>query len=454
MDALKKAELAKRNAQLDNPSSSPSSPPSPGHIADTQTTSAETIQPGFASAHTRTDTASRTETRTEIQADISATQSERFEFIDQGFLSEINRGAKTAKVSSLSLQEIDPQIDPHPAAPLSLAMETEAEGEQQQEAIQNLFEAKKNSQASQTTSSGKIFGIAIGVASLLALVAIGLYFWMELQPKSGLQRGPVTATYQGQETAQSSAVTMPLAPVEKPVSPSATTAVVPTYDEESSSNEVLNTRTNTRTRQSPPEPSKKTFRIASTNPPSNTTLDRAYEALTRGDDDTAKAAYVKTLDADPKNIDALAGLAVISQRAGNTAQAADYYVQMLDADPRNALALSGLINLQSRMDPFEAETRVKQALSTQPDSPALNFTLGNVYARSKRWNEAQQAYFKALTVDPGNPDYLFNLAISLDQLRQPKLAANYYVQAIAAIDNRPGSFDKTKASERLQQLQQ
>jgi Tfp pilus assembly protein PilF len=208
------------------------------------------------------------------------------------------------------------------------------------------------------------------------------------------------------------------------------------------------------TRRTAPAPTQKLFRVTAPVSVSNQTLDRAYTALTQGDDAGARAAYEKVLAVDPKNADAMAGLAVIAQRAGNPAQAADYYLQMLDADPRNAAALSGLINLQSRMDPFDAETRIKQALSTQPDSPALNFSLGNVWARNKRWNDAQQAYFKAVSGDPGNPDYLFNLAVSLEQLRQPKLAANYYAQAVAAADNRPGSFDKAKASERLQQLQQ
>ena len=101
-----------------------------------------------------------------------------------------------------------------------------------------------------------------------------------------------------------------------------------------------------------------------------------------------------------------------------------------------------------------AETRLKQALSSQPDSGPLNFSLGNIYARTKRWNDAQQAYFKAVTGDPGNPDYLFNLAISLDQMRQPKLAAKYYAVALSAAESRPATFDKNQVSDRLQKLQQ
>jgi tetratricopeptide (TPR) repeat protein len=46
-----------------------------------------------------------------------------------------------------------------------------------------------------------------------------------------------------------------------------------------------------------------------------------------------------------------------------------------------------------------------------------------------RWNDAQQAYFRAYSAEPDNPDILYNLAISLEHLRQNKLAAQYYAQA-------------------------
>ena len=48
--------------------------------------------------------------------------------------------------------------------------------------------------------------------------------------------------------------------------------------------------------------------------------------------------------------------------------------------------------------------------------------LGNQLAQQGRWSEAQQEYFKAFASEPDNADFAYNLAVSLDHLRQPKLA--------------------------------
>jgi len=126
-----------------------------------------------------------------------------------------------------------------------------------------------------------------------------------------------------------------------------------------------------------PAPSiRKLFQVSKEAIATNPSLNHAYDALTRGDDASAKSAYEQVLSKDPKNADALAGLAVLAQRAGQPQTAADYYLQMLEADPKNAQAISGLVNLPSRMDAGSLESRIKQALVAQPDSAALRGATG------------------------------------------------------------------------------
>jgi tetratricopeptide (TPR) repeat protein len=95
---------------------------------------------------------------------------------------------------------------------------------------------------------------------------------------------------------------------------------------------------------------------------------------------------------------------------------------VLESDPGDVTAQAALINLRGGGDAGQSESRLKTLLAGQPDSPALHFALGNLYARQGRWSEAQQAYFQAYALEPDNADYLFNVAVSLDHLRQNKLA--------------------------------
>ena len=82
----------------------------------------------------------------------------------------------------------------------------------------------------------------------------------------------------------------------------------------------------------------------------------------------------------------------------------------------------------------------------------LYFTLGNQYAQQGRWAEAQQAYFKAFADRSGQSGFRLQLAVSLDQLHQPKLALEYYRRALALAEKRSASFDPEAARTRVQQL--
>jgi tetratricopeptide (TPR) repeat protein len=182
-------------------------------------------------------------------------------------------------------------------------------------------------------------------------------------------------------------------------------------------------------------------------------VELGYAAFERGDLDTARDNYQSALVKDPLNRDALLGLAAIDVRTQQYASAEARYLKLLERDPRDAYAHAGLIGLRGRGDPVATESRIKNLLAQQPESNVLQFTLGNQYAAGGRWPEAQQAYFKAYAADPANADYAFNLAVSLDHLRQPRLAAEYYRKAIALSGTRPGAFDPAQAEARLRQLE-
>lgn len=184
----------------------------------------------------------------------------------------------------------------------------------------------------------------------------------------------------------------------------------------------------------------------------NPSLVEAYGALQAGNLEAAQRLYTQLARGEPKNIDALLGLAATAALQGRTEEATRHYQQILELDPRHALAQSGLIGLFGRGDPLAAETRLKQLIAREP-SAFLHFTLGNLYADQSLWAQAQQAYFQAHHLDPGNPDYVYNLAVSLDHLLQSKLALEFYRQAIAlAATRKHANFNAAQVQERIGRL--
>ena len=146
-------------------------------------------------------------------------------------------------------------------------------------------------------------------------------------------------------------------------------------------------------------------------------------------------------------------MAAIAQRTGQLNAAEHWYIRALEADPKNSNAQAGLVNLRGQADPAGAESRLKGMLAAQPESATLNFALGNLYAKQRRWPDAQLAYFNAHTADPANPDYLFNLAASLDNMHMPKLALEYYQAALNASSRSRAGFDPAQVKARIIELQ-
>jgi tetratricopeptide (TPR) repeat protein len=182
-------------------------------------------------------------------------------------------------------------------------------------------------------------------------------------------------------------------------------------------------------------------------------VNAGYAAYQAGDLAKARAEYEQALADEPGNRDALLGLAAIETRSARYESAEAHYQRLLQNDPRDAHAQAGLLALRSaRLDPLAAESRVKSMLAQDPGSHVLNFSLGNQLAQQGRWAEAQQEYFKAFAGDPENADFAYNLAVSLDHLRQKRLARDYYLRAVSLAEKRGATFDPAAVRARAAQL--
>ncbi|MBB5609554.1 MULTISPECIES: lipopolysaccharide assembly protein LapB [unclassified Janthinobacterium] len=201
----------------------------------------------------------------------------------------------------------------------------------------------------------------------------------------------------------------------------------------------------------PPDTSNIKVVRTDTAPRINPGLQQAYQALNDGQLASARQQYEAVLRQETSNRDALLGLASVALREQQGAQAAALYVRLLEINPDDGVALAGLISLRQG-DVVQSESKLKSILARSPDSGPVLFALGNVYAKQRRWPEAQQQFFRAYSAVPNNPDYAFNLAVGLDQLNQPKMAASYYARALALAQAGPAAFDQAAAQARLRAL--
>jgi len=179
----------------------------------------------------------------------------------------------------------------------------------------------------------------------------------------------------------------------------------------------------------------------------------AFDAFQSGDDKSARKKYQEVLNLDRDNRDALLGLGAIAVRNKQLEIARNYYTRLLKQNPSDSVARSALVGLVGQMDPIKAETELKLLLNREPGASYLHFALGNTYIVQQRWLEAQNAFFNAYRIDSSNPDYAYNVAVSLDHLGERKQAIKYYNQALTSSSGKVISFNSTLVKQRLLTLQ-
>jgi len=186
-------------------------------------------------------------------------------------------------------------------------------------------------------------------------------------------------------------------------------------------------------------------------------INEAFQEYLVGDYDSAEVSYRNVLKELPDNRDALLGLAAISSRKGQLRQAYNNYLEVLRLYPGDSVAEAALINYQRDGDYARNESILKTFIQREPDNSFLYYSLGRLYAAQIRWPEAQQSFFNAYNIETSNPDYAFNLAVSLDHIGQQQSAIDYYNAALELANQSSGgsasiSFDRAVIISRINAL--
>ena len=182
-------------------------------------------------------------------------------------------------------------------------------------------------------------------------------------------------------------------------------------------------------------------------------LESAWLAYEAAEYDRAKKLYKAILNIEDDNRDALLGLGAIAIVEKNTAAARGIYISLLKHDPRDPIAIAALANLQSTEASAETDEKyLLNMLKKNPDDVHLNFALGNIYAQQDKWKLAQQSYFNAWQKDNTNADYIFNLAVSMDQLGKQEQAISFYQDCLNRSAKSQVSFSREAVKKRIAEL--
>lgn len=351
----------------------------------------------------------------------------------------------------------------HEAKPVPLA-----EHRSEREAAASVFRAHTDATTDPRGRRALWFGLG-GLAFLL-LLGIGFYFYLDtlqqpelvvarpphpqpITPAAAIPPGPapVAAAQTASAEPAGLAPPTPVTNIAEPVAAKPAEAAAPVVEKPL----VTTTPTATRKMQKMADTENSAVEVKrnrTSEPAIDATSMAAYQAYTTGDDVTAGRLYRQLLQSDPRSTDALLGLAAVATRKGNNDEATGYYARTLDLEPKNSVAQAGLIALLGQADPVSAESRLKSLLAQQPDAAYLHAALGGLYAEQNQWSNAQQAYFQAFHLDPGNAEHAFNLAVSLDQMGKPDLALDYYQHAHDLLPKQGGPIDRNGLETRISQL--
>ena len=449
LEALKKAEKAKEEAQR---------------------RTREERSPGEPEELRSEETAEAAEPQAEVQANPQPLQtrdnlpeiSQKLEILADDFLDKPVTAGRPAPA------ELPPEPAPRASAPPRPPRD-EARAEAGRASARKVFEAKFRE-----PKTRKPFYITMGCLGAFALGTV-IYFYIQLRPPAPLVNAnpprpteqQVAAVEAARPAPNSEAITNPSAipglPGGAPVAPAAPQAPVAAHQAPVAApraplaaGPAEPPRKPAAVGQLPPRNSpapQTSVETPRTAPSVNPKVESGYTAYLAGNLEAARADYEQALKDDPANRDAQLGVAALDVRAGRLEAAEVAYQRLLQADPRDAEAQAALMALRGgRVDPLAAESRLKTMLAADPKAHALNFALGNQFAQQGRWAEAQAQYFKAFAAEPSNPDFAYNLAVSLDHLRQPKQALEYYKHAVALGRARGASFDTATAEARIAQL--
>ncbi len=151
----------------------------------------------------------------------------------------------------------------------------------------------------------------------------------------------------------------------------------------------------------------------------------------------------------PASLVVINALAFTLESAGRREPAAGQYRKMLELDPKNGTALNNLAFILADSDAALALAYAHRARQLFPNEPNIADTLGWVYLKLNRTDDAIPLFRSAVQKDPSNAAYRYHLAAGLE-LKGFHTEARR--EAATALKSNPSKDDEQKLNELLRAI--
>ncbi|MEN4052794.1 MULTISPECIES: tetratricopeptide repeat protein [Sulfurimonas] len=129
-------------------------------------------------------------------------------------------------------------------------------------------------------------------------------------------------------------------------------------------------------------------------------MDKADEAMQKGDLQKALAIYSEVNIKTPKNPETLFKMGYVLTEQDRDEEAMEYYKEALDLDLNNTYIHQAIASLYRKMGEFaSARNHLNASLDIDDKNPITYYNYGNLLVDMKHLDEAKEMYKKALELD-------------------------------------------------------
>ncbi|WP_437191877.1 tetratricopeptide repeat protein [Planctomicrobium sp. SH527] len=148
-----------------------------------------------------------------------------------------------------------------------------------------------------------------------------------------------------------------------------------------------------------------------------------------------QANFEEKLDEVPKSPKNPAKLKLaygrMMEESGDYVEARKNYEAVIDLQPKNEEAILGIARLHLLNGEVEqAEQGFRRVVKQNPSSAAAQFGLGEFFASQKRWKEASESLTKAMLAEPDQSQYRYALAVALVHCGDVDSALPHFIRTV------------------------